>query len=200
MQGLLLRITPCTGSAELLGKRLSSGVSCVVASGSYNTPEELSCQWLEKECFHALKISFLIQALDKCRDSPPMDWPAASYVLLGREDLAFSCLAYSRKSVELEPHLSVNMTCMSSPYMLNLHPVTIPSSISDTIQSGDNKLEDVDSVAGYVADGMEHIFNSGIQLRYGHDLRLNEFGERSLCNHHALDSPSAQELMTDLTS
>ncbi|PHT74518.1 hypothetical protein T459_21795 [Capsicum annuum] len=89
---------------------------------------------------------------------------------------------------------------MSTPYMLNLHPVTILSSISDTIQSGDNKLEDVDSVAGYVADGMEHIFNSGIQLRYGRDLRLNEFGERSLCNHHALDSPGAQELMTDLTS
>ncbi|KAF3681967.1 hypothetical protein FXO37_02591 [Capsicum annuum] len=66
------------------------------------------------------------------------------------------------------------MTCMSTSYMLNLHPVTIPSSISDTIQSGDKKLEDVDSVAGYVADGMEHIFNSGIQLRYGHDLRLNE--------------------------
>lgn len=132
-------------------------------------------------CFHALKIIFLIQALDKCRDSPPMDWPAAAYVLLGREDLAFSCLAYSRKSVELEPHLSVNMTCMSTPYMLNLHPVTIPSSISDTIQSGDNKLEDVDSVAGYVADGMEHIFNSGIQLRYGRDLRLNEVSLLILC-------------------
>ncbi|KAM3218577.1 hypothetical protein P3L10_023108 [Capsicum annuum] len=29
-------------SAELLGKRLSSGVSFVVASGSYNTPEELT--------------------------------------------------------------------------------------------------------------------------------------------------------------
>lgn len=28
--------------AELLGKRLSSGVSCAVASGSFNTPEELT--------------------------------------------------------------------------------------------------------------------------------------------------------------
>lgn len=118
----------------------------------------------------------LMQALDKCRESPPMDWPAAAYVLLGREDLAFSRLAYSRKSVELEPHINVNMTCMSTPYMLNLHPVTIPSSISDTIESDDNKLEDVDSVEGSVADGMEHIFNSGIQLRYGRDLRLNEVG------------------------
>lgn len=122
-----------------------------------------------------------MQALDKCRDSPPIDWPAAAYVLLGREDLAFSRLAYSRKSVELEPHMNVNMTCMSAPYMLNLHPVTIPSSISDTVQSEDNKLEDVDSVEGYVADGMEHIFNSGIQLRYGRDLRLNEVSLLILC-------------------
>ncbi|PHT78312.1 hypothetical protein T459_16364 [Capsicum annuum] len=168
--------------AELLGKRLSSGVSCAVASGSYNTPEELTVLSMVGERVGLQQLDLLPagvslplrDALDKCRDSPPMDWPAAAYVLLGREDLAFSCLAYSRKSVELESHLSVNMTCMSTPYMLNLHPVTILSSISDTIQSGDNKLEDVDSVAGYVADGMEHIFNSGIQLRYGRDLRLNE--------------------------
>ncbi|XP_016575540.1 anaphase-promoting complex subunit 1 isoform X1 [Capsicum annuum] len=175
--------------AELLGKRLSSGVSCAVASGSYNTPEELTVLSMVGERVGLQQLDLLPagvslplrDALDKCRDSPPMDWPAAAYVLLGREDLAFSCLAYSRKSVELESHLSVNMTCMSTPYMLNLHPVTILSSISDTIQSGDNKLEDVDSVAGYVADGMEHIFNSGIQLRYGRDLRLNEV-RRLLCS------------------
>ncbi|KAK4359004.1 hypothetical protein RND71_021233 [Anisodus tanguticus] len=158
---------------ELLGKRLSSGVSCAVASGSFNTPEELTVLSMVGERVGLQQLDLLPagvslplrDALDKCRDSPPMDWPAAAYVLLGREDLAFSRLAYSRKSVELEPHMSVNMTCMSTPYMLNLHPVTIPSSISDTIQSEDNKLEDVDSVEGSVADGMEHIFNSGIQLR-----------------------------------
>lgn len=132
-----------------------------------------------------------MQALDKSRDSPPIDWPAAAYVLLGREDLAFSRLAYSRKSLELEPHMNVTMTCMSAPYMLNLHPVTIPSSISDTIQSEDNKLEDVDSVEGYVADGMEHIFNSGIQLRYGRDLRLNEVSSLILCmnKNRSLQAP-----------
>ncbi|WMV33812.1 hypothetical protein MTR67_027197 [Solanum verrucosum] len=168
--------------AELSGKRLSSGVSCAIASGSFNTPEELTVLSMVGERVGLQQLDLLPagvslplrDALDKCRDSPPIDWPAAAYVLLGREDLAFSRLAYSRKSVELEPHMNVNMTCMSAPYMLNLHPVTIPSSISDTIQSEDNKLEDVDSVEGYVADGMEHIFNSGIQLRYGRDLRLNE--------------------------
>ncbi|XP_075104821.1 anaphase-promoting complex subunit 1-like isoform X3 [Nicotiana tabacum] len=175
--------------AELLGKRLSSGVSCAVASGSFNTPEELTILAMVGERVGLQQLDLLPagvslplrDALDKCRESPPMDWPAAAYVLLGREDLAFSRLAYSRKSVELEPHINVNMTCMSTPYMLNLHPVTIPSSISDTIESDDNKLEDVDSVEGSVADGMEHIFNSGIQLRYGRDLRLNEV-RRLLCS------------------
>ncbi|XP_015079876.1 anaphase-promoting complex subunit 1 isoform X2 [Solanum pennellii] len=175
--------------AELLGKRLSSGVSCAIASGSFNTPEEVTVLSMVGERVGLQQLDLLPagvslplrDALDKCRDSPPIDWPAAAYVLLGREDLAFSRLAYSRKSVELEPHMNVNMTCMSAPYMLNLHPVTIPSSISDTVQSEDNKLEDVDSVEGYVADGMEHIFNSGIQLRYGRDLRLNEV-RRLLCS------------------
>ncbi|KAF7130437.1 hypothetical protein RHSIM_Rhsim10G0095300 [Rhododendron simsii] len=50
----------------------------------------------------------------------------------------------------------------------------IPSSISDTIGLEDTKFEDGDSVDGSATDGLEHIFNSTTQLRYGRDLRLNE--------------------------
>lgn len=59
--------------------------------------------------------------------------------------------------------------------------MTIPSSISDTIGLEDTKFEDADSVDGSTTDGMEHIFNSTTQLRYGRDLRLNEvsFGQRA---------------------
>ncbi|KAI8559283.1 hypothetical protein RHMOL_Rhmol04G0159900 [Rhododendron molle] len=110
----------------------------------------------------------------------PTDWPAALYILLGQEDLDLSHFSNSSKSKESEPQNNVNLVSMSTPYMLNLHPVTIPSSISDTIGSEDTKFEDGDSVDGSVADGMEHIFNSTLQLRYGRDLRLNELSSLSL--------------------
>lgn len=112
--------------------------------------------------------------MDKCRESPPSDWPAAAYVLLGREDLALSCLAGSCKSREFGTQTHVNLISMSTPYMLHLHPVTIPSAVSDTIGLESTKMEDTDSVDGSMTDGMEHIFNSSTQLRYGRDLRLNE--------------------------
>lgn len=63
---------------------------------------------------------------------------------------------------------------MSTPYMLHLHPVTVPSIVSDTSGLDSTKFEDTDSVDGSMTDGMEHIFASGTQLRYGRDLRLNE--------------------------
>lgn len=112
--------------------------------------------------------------MDKCRESPPTDWPAAAYVLLGREDLALSCLSHLCKSKELETQTIMNLISMSTPYMLHLHPVTIPSTVSDTIGLESTKFEDADSVDGTMADGMEHIFSSSTQLRYGRDLRLNE--------------------------
>lgn len=63
---------------------------------------------------------------------------------------------------------------MSTPYMLNLHPVTISSTISDAIGLEGTKFEETDSVDGSMIDGMEHIFNSSTQFRFGCDLRLNE--------------------------
>lgn len=63
---------------------------------------------------------------------------------------------------------------MSTPYMLHLHPVTIPSVVFDSFGSENAKFEDADSTDGSVTDGMEHIFTSCTQLRYGRDLRLNE--------------------------
>lgn len=112
--------------------------------------------------------------MDKCRESPPADWPAAAYVLIGREDLALSCLAHSCKFKELETQTNMNLVSMSTPYMLHLHPVTIPSTISDTVGLESTKFEDTDSIDGSMADGMENIFSSCTQLRYGRDLRLNE--------------------------
>lgn len=120
-------------------------------------------------------VTFLCtaQAIDKCRESPPTNWPAAAYVLLGREDLALLHLRDPTKYVDLEFTKS-SLISLSTPYMLPLHPVTIPSSVSDTLETDINKLEEVDSFEGSASDGMEHIFNSSTQLRYGRDLRLNE--------------------------
>ncbi|KAK3042105.1 hypothetical protein RJ639_001807 [Escallonia herrerae] len=173
--------------AEQLGKELSSGVYCKIATGSISTKEELTVLAMVGESFGLQQLGLLpagvslplCHALDTCREAPPTDWPAAAYILLGREGLALSCLAHSSNSKELEPHTSVGLICMSTPYMLHLNPVTIPSSISETTEYA--KLEDTDSADGSIVDGMEHIFNASMQLRYGRDLRLNEV-RRLLCS------------------
>ncbi|KAK3042882.1 hypothetical protein RJ639_001155 [Escallonia herrerae] len=173
--------------AEQLGKELSSGVYCKIATGSFSTKEEVTVLAMVGESFGLQQLDLLPtgvslplrHALDTCREAPPTDWPAAAYILLGREDLALSCLAHSSNSKDLEPHTSMGLISMSTPYMLHLDPVTIPSSISETTEYA--KLEDTDSADGSIVDGMEHIFNASTQLRYGRDLRLNEV-RRLLCS------------------
>ncbi|KAK4776978.1 hypothetical protein SAY86_005666 [Trapa natans] len=172
--------------AEQVGRKLSSGVFCNVALGSYSTTAEHMVLAMVGENFGLQQLDSLPSgislplrhALDKCRESPPIDWPAAAYYLLSREDLAFSCLAHNN---ELETQNNVNLISMSTPYMLHLHPVTIPSTVSDPIGPDSTKFEDADSFDGSITDGMEHIFNSTTQLRYGRDLRLNEV-RRLLCS------------------
>ncbi|KAI4306844.1 hypothetical protein L6164_030088 [Bauhinia variegata] len=174
--------------AKFLGKKLSSGVYCNIAMGSHCSREELTVLAMVGERFGLQQLDSLPSgvslplrhALDQCREFPPNDWPAAAYVLLGRQDLAMSSLARECKYKEIETPTNVNVISMSTPYMLNLHPVTI-SSISDASGLEGTKFEDTDSVDGLMADGMEHIFNSSTQLRYGHDLRLNEV-RRLLCS------------------
>ncbi|XP_057804626.1 anaphase-promoting complex subunit 1 isoform X2 [Salvia miltiorrhiza] len=174
--------------AEQSGKSLSTGVTCNIVPGLYHTREELTVLGMVGERFGLHHLDLLPagvslplrHAIDKCRESPPTNWPAAAYVLLGREDLALLHLRDTTKYPELDCTRS-NLILGSTPYMLPLHPVTIPSSVSDTLEMDNSKLEDIDNFEGPVIDGMEHIFNSSTQLRYGRDLRLNEV-RRLLCS------------------
>ncbi|GFP97654.1 anaphase-promoting complex subunit 1 [Phtheirospermum japonicum] len=169
------------------GKRLSSGVTCNIAPGLYHNREELAVLGMVGEKFGLQHLDLLPagvslplrHAIDKCRESPPSNWPPAAYVLLGREDLA---LLHLRNPVKYAKHdfTKSNLISLSTPYMLPLHPVTIPSSVSDTLEM-DNIKEETDTLEGSATDGMEHIFNSSTQLRYGRDLRLNEV-RRILCS------------------
>ncbi|KAF5193734.1 Anaphase-promoting complex subunit [Thalictrum thalictroides] len=175
--------------AERTGRKLSSGVYCKIARGSSHTSEETTVLAMVVEGFGLRQLDLLPagvslplrHALDKCRELPPTDWPAGAYVLIGREDLALSCFERSSKSKELEVHNTTGLISISSPYMQHLHPMMIPSSISDTIGTEGVKIEDTDALDGSMVDGMEHIFNSSTQLRYGRDLRLNEV-RRLLCS------------------
>ncbi|XP_050212163.1 anaphase-promoting complex subunit 1 isoform X2 [Mercurialis annua] len=170
-----------------IGKQLSSGVFCNVSMGSYCTCEELTVLAMVGERFGLQQLDLLPSGvslplrhvLDKCRESPPTDWPAAAYVLLGREDLAMSCLMHSCKSKKLE--IPVNLVSISAPYTLQMHPVMVPSTVSDSSASEGSKFEDGDSADGSMMDGMEHIFNSSTKLQYGRDLRWNEV-RRLLCS------------------
>ncbi|KAI3988958.1 hypothetical protein MKX01_016529 [Papaver californicum] len=191
--------------AERVGKKLSTGIHCDIATGAFCTSEELTVLAMVAEKFGLQQLDLLPagvslplrHALDKCRESPPTDWPAAAYVLIGREDLALSCAEHSSKSKELESQTSLNLISVSTPYMLHLHPVTTPSSVSDATRLDGFTIEDSDSLEGSTEDGMEHIFNSSTQLRYGRDLRLNEV-RRLLCSARPVSvqtsgSPSASD-------
>lgn len=175
--------------ATKVGKKLSTGVNCNVAMGSSCNSEELAVLAMVGEKFGLQQLDLLPagvslplrHALDKCRECPPTDWPAAAYVLLGRQDLALSCLSHSGKPIELDTRTDESLVSISTPYMLHLQPVTIPSTLSDTVGLDNSKFEDAESVDGSNTDGMEHIFNSSTQLRYGRDLRLNEV-RRLLCS------------------
>lgn len=173
--------------AERKGKNLSSGVYCEVASGSARNTEELTVLAMVAENFGRQQLDLLPigvslvlrHALDKCRESPPDDWPATAYVLVGREDLATAKMGSGRK--ENGFWNNDNLTSISVPYMLHLQPVTVPTTASDVPTSEVLNSEDTDAVYRSVEDGMEHIFTSSTQLRYGHDLRLNEV-RRLLCS------------------
>ncbi|KAL2945094.1 Anaphase-promoting complex subunit 1 [Bienertia sinuspersici] len=175
--------------AESMDGNLSSGVSCKIASGSSSTAEEKMVLAMVAEGFGLQQLDLLPigvslplrHAVDKCRESPPTGWPAAAYVLLGREDLALSCVARLRKPEHFEIQTNRHLISMSAPYMLHLPSVTIPSTVSDTIETDTSKVENVDSSDESPIDGMEHLFNSSTQLRYGRDLRLNEV-RRLLCS------------------
>ncbi|KAF7828197.1 anaphase-promoting complex subunit 1 isoform X1 [Senna tora] len=140
--------------AKFFGKKLSSGVYCNVATGTHCSKEELTVLAMVGERFGLQQLDSLPSsvslplrhALDKCRDSPPNDWPSAAYVLLGRQDLAMSSLTRECKYREIERPTNVNVISMSTPYMLNLHPVTISSTISDAIGLEGTKFEDTDSI------------------------------------------------------
>ncbi|XP_010543717.1 PREDICTED: anaphase-promoting complex subunit 1 isoform X2 [Tarenaya hassleriana] len=172
-----------------VGKTLSSGLPCHIAPGSYSSSEELTVLAMAGERFGLQQLDTLPSgvslplrhALDSCRESPPIDWPATAYVLLGREDLALSFFTRLSTSKEFGMQTNMNIISMSTPYMLHLHPVIVPSSLSDSTSFESTKIEDTDSMDGSLIDGMEHIFNSCTQLRYGRDLRLNEV-RRLLCS------------------
>ncbi|KAG8067808.1 hypothetical protein GUJ93_ZPchr0005g14946 [Zizania palustris] len=173
--------------AERKGKNLSSGVYCEVASGLVRSNEELTVLAMVAEKFGRQQLDLLPigvslvlrHALDKCRESPPDDWPAPAYVLVGRDDLAMAKMGSRRKENGLWNNN--NLTSISVPYMLHLQPVTIPTTALDVPPSEVLNSEDTDSVYRSVEDGMEHIFTSTTQLRYGRDLRLNEV-RRLLCS------------------
>ncbi|XP_068662507.1 anaphase-promoting complex subunit 1 isoform X2 [Aristolochia californica] len=168
--------------SERIGRKLSTGVYFSLAVGSASSTSELMVLAMVAEKFGLQQLDLLPpgvslplrHALDKCRESPPTDWPAAAYVLVGREDLALRCLENVSKSWENGLLSTENLIRNSSPYMLHMHPVTIPPSLSEVTGFESVKMEESDSLIGSMVDGMEHMFNSSTQLRYGRDLRLNE--------------------------
>lgn len=80
-----------------------------------------------------------------------------------------SCLGLLKP--EHDSQNCANIVSTSVPYTLHLQPVTVPSSLSDNARLDCVKPEEEEL---YFDDGMDNVFNSSTQLRYGSDLRLNE--------------------------
>ncbi|EPS73838.1 hypothetical protein M569_00901, partial [Genlisea aurea] len=164
--------------AEQFGGRLACGLNCNIAPGLYHNSEELTVLAMVGEKFGLQQLDLLPagvslplrHAVDKCRESPPVNWPSAAYVLIGREDLGSRVAS---RSSDIDSALT-NAVSLSAPYMLSLQSVTIPSSHLDTLELENTKLDGVHNFEESVTDGMEHIFNSSTQMQYGRDLRLNE--------------------------
>ncbi|KAH7290973.1 hypothetical protein KP509_30G071400 [Ceratopteris richardii] len=156
---------------------LPSGLHVEIAHGSFSTPEQRLVLAMVGENFSLADldrlpagVSLLLRhASNSCREAPPSDWCKAAYVLVGREDLA---LMFTQKQTESKP------TYLAAPYMLHLQPV--PSITCETLTYENATTENVSAVDKAI-DGMEHMFNGTIQLRFGCDLRLNEV-RRLLCS------------------
>ncbi|KAF3777767.1 Anaphase-promoting complex subunit 1, partial [Nymphaea thermarum] len=200
--------------SERVGRKLSSGVYCNLAEGSAYTNEQVVVLAMVAETFGLQQMDQLPagislplrHALDKCRELPPDDWPAAAYMLVGREDLALISLGSFIKCRKHELTSENNLVAFSSPYLLNVRSVTIPSSSLDKIGVNSNKMDDVDTIDGSAPDGMEHVFSSSTQMRFGHDLRLHEV-RRLLCSARpvplqssASSNSSEQDMQQDLVT
>ncbi|CAG9815252.1 unnamed protein product, partial [Phaedon cochleariae] len=99
---------------------------------------------------HAIYFLFY-NALWKCRENPPSNWPAEAYYLLYREDLAAQALKIEKEKQE------------SSQELLGMYSCTQLEDVMPGIKA------DFDQV-----DGMEDIDNSLMKLRFSDDMRVNE--------------------------
>ncbi|KAJ8947314.1 hypothetical protein NQ318_004566 [Aromia moschata] len=97
-------------------------------------------------------IYFLFyNALWKCRENPPSDWPADAYYLLWREDLAAQALKMEKEKQE------------SSQELLGMYSSTQLQDVMPGIKADSEQI-----------DGMEDIENSLTKLRFNKDVRVNE--------------------------
>jgi anaphase-promoting complex subunit 1 len=177
-----------TGS-ELNGRQLPSGVHISVAKGTVTVPEQRAVLAMVAEGFGLPDLDRLPpgvslplrHVLNRCRESPPADWPAHAYVLVGREDLASTHLSWSgghrsvpRSGDAVSPNTHVDDVWMAAPYMLHLRPVPILAISSDGSEPRDLVVQAAGGIESQMIDGMEHVFTTSAPLRFGRDLRLNE--------------------------
>lgn len=174
--------------------RLPSGVSIPLRHVCSPEPfgDCISRQSRSKTSFFCVVTKTLCarvsQALERCREAPPDDWPVNAYVLVGREDLAATRLA-RRASMHQNPGSASHPltsgspeeddVLMAAPYMLHLQPVTLERSTNDAQEANHLEAQVSAAIDSQLNDGMEHVFTAS-GLRFGSDLRLNEVSPWSL--------------------
>lgn len=149
---LLKQITPFNHKMEIL----STPKSKVVANNQKPIEEQVVLQIVElgitsrdMDSFPIAIKLLLHEALFKCRENPPSDWPASAYNLLQRNDLAAQKEMLLRDKIENSLNLSAQ---------LNLQEFSVNMKQVDKVQE----------------DGMDEIDSPLMKLRFPEDHRVME--------------------------
>lgn len=101
-------------------------------------------------------------ALQQCREDPPTGWPAAAYLLVGREDMAASSRG---GELPLADPAELRQS-MAAPYLHHLRSIPDQTPVDASIANQKDKAQD---------DGMEHMYEGSLAAeRFKRDLRLSE--------------------------
>lgn len=128
----------------------------------------------------------LMVLIHRCKERPPSRWPAAAYILLGRQDLAAACSTGTDQQRDQRPGFH-NVSDQDSrppllhmPYTYTLWPATSAETdftkFSEDLKHGDSSVANKRGSTAVAEtsriDGMEGLEEGVYKLRFGKDKRV----------------------------
>ena len=128
----------------------------------------------------------LMEVMHRCKAHPPARWPAAAYILLGRQDLAAACSTGggaqqgTPDGSPLTAAQAGGSPLLHMPYTHTLWPETSAESdftrVAENLEHGDSSVADKRGTTAIAEilehDGMEGLEEGVYKLRFGKDKRI----------------------------